>query len=141
MSDLDLAKEGLEGGESFVTVRKGEILATSKATGISYLVSLYEDRPDLLRGASLADTTIGKAAALFMAEMGVGEVYGRLVSEPALKIFEENGIEISYQDLVPRILNRDRTGFCPMEKLAMDTEDVNLLHGRIKEFWRKNSGK
>lgn len=75
---------------------------------------------DLLKGATVADKVVGKAAALLFVYAGIKQIYAKLLSQPAKEVFEQHNIPVSYSKLVTNILNRDNTGVCPMEKRAED---------------------
>ena len=77
----------------------------------------------MLKGASVADKVIGKAAALLMALGEIKEVYTLIISEPALQVFENHKIKYFYDKKVDRIVNRTGDGLCPMESLCLDIYD------------------
>ena len=61
----------------------GRVLESS-LSGVSPLTEWLRKDPELLRGASIADRVIGKAAALLMLYAGVKEVYADVISEHVL---------------------------------------------------------
>lgn len=84
--------------------------------GVQDLYRLLKTEPDFLRGAFIADKVIGKAAAALMAlGGGVDEVFARVISSPARELLERSGIKVDCLSEVPHIINRTRTGWCPLE--------------------------
>ena len=83
--------------------------------GVQDLYRLLKTEPDFLRGAFIADKVIGKAAAALMALGGVDEVFARVISSPARELLERSGIKVDCLSEVPHIINRTRTGWCPLE--------------------------
>lgn len=73
-----------------------------------------------LDGFSAADRVVGKAAALLYAKLGATAVHARTMSEGGLEALRAHGIAVSYDDLVPMILNRAQTGMCPIEQSVRD---------------------
>jgi len=44
----------------------------------------------------------------------------------AWSLCRRKGVEVSYGSLVPYIVNRDKTGCCPMEQAVKDATDVEV---------------
>ena len=123
MKDLIIAREILETQElSLVVVKSGATIFTSKASGVLGLVNAIISCGSTMRGASVADRVIGRAAALLCVYSGVLEVYAALASEPGRHVLEKHKIPIEYHDIVPNILDRNRVGMCPFEKLTEKIE-------------------
>ena len=89
-----------------------------------------------LKGYSIADLVVGKAAAMLFVRSGIKAVFARLMADSAKEYMEKNGIVCEYGKLVEKIFNREGTELCPMEEAVADTEDVEkayyLLLDRIK---------
>ena len=56
---------------------------------------------------------------------GVSEVHTNLISTPALQLLREADIPVSFDEEVPQILNRDRSGQCPIDSRLNEAETVN----------------
>lgn len=124
-----LRKENL----TFILVKEGVVLKKSKDLGLHTLLHVFNEENILLEGAAVADRVVGKAAALLLRDSKVIKVHGEVMSEEALKILEEAGIEVSYEELVPNILNRDRTDLCPLEKMSLEIESGEDLADKIND--------
>ncbi|NLA58382.1 MAG: DUF1893 domain-containing protein [Firmicutes bacterium] len=134
-SDLDLARKTLlEEDHALVIVKDGELLFTSRETSIRPIYRAVKELGEALKGASVADKVIGKAAALFCTLAQVKSVYAVLISEIAIETLLAAGIELEYQKSCPYILNRSRDGMCPVEKLAVDVEDGRILLEKVGKF-------
>ena len=114
---MELAKEALEnsGAACAAVTREGKVLYSSE-NGIRPVLSWLAQDPAMLRGACAADRVAGKAAALLMIYAGVTELYAGVMSEPAEQCLKSHGVAFASGRRVPRILNRDGTDLCPMEK-------------------------
>lgn len=118
-------------------VKKDDKVFTSSDRGVKPLLHLLEDEKDFLKGASVADKVVGKAAALLMVLGGIKEVHTNVISEPAVEVFEKHHIPYFYEEKVKRIINRKGDGLCPMETLCMDIEEPTAAFEKIKEWLEK----
>ena len=129
--DLQKAKdEMLEAGYRCV-LRKGEVRLISTERGVKPLLSWIDEGLDL-SGYAAADQVVGKAAALLYVLMGVKEIYTRVLSEQAARVFEKNGISFEAGERVPYIINRAGTGRCPMESAVWETDDPEEAYRILK---------
>lgn len=98
------------------------------------LYDLLVQEPEFLHGASVADKVIGKAAASLMVLGGVHEVYTRTISQPALQLLQEAGAMVTCDEVVDHIINRDRTGWCPLEQASRDLHSAKEIFPVIEKF-------
>jgi len=112
-----------EQGLSLLVFNNGE-LTTHANRGIQDLLQLISEQPERLNGAVAADKIIGKSAAAIMIVGGVKQVHTNLICTPARELFEENGVQVFATEEVPMIMNRDRSGMCPMDTQIADIESV-----------------
>lgn len=112
----------VSGGHTCVLCRDDQIL-TDDRRGVKPLLDLL-DRD--LSGYCAADKVVGKAAALLYRLLGITELYAGVVSQPAIRVLEDGGIAVYFDNKVPAIRNRTDTGFCPMETAVWDVEDPAL---------------
>lgn len=120
----------LSSASTIAVVSNGEVF-TSQERGVKPLLFLLKEKKEFLKGASVADKVIGKAAALLMVLGEIKEVHTLIVSEPAIKVFEKHNIPCFYDKKVTRIVNRTGDGLCPMETLCLDVENPQEAFDRI----------
>ena len=125
-----------EGGYSCV-VRHGDETRTFSRRGVADLYDLYCTDRDFLQGAWLADKVIGKGAAALMVLGGVARVWTRVISTPALTLLRNGGVEVAFAEEVPCIINRTRTGRCPLETLCDVSDSPAALYPVIEGFVRR----
>ena len=101
--------------------------------GVKDLVTLVSERPEVLQGAIIADKAVGKAAAACMVVGGVRQVHADVMSEPALAMLRNHGVDAQYSQLVDHIINRTGTDWCPMERLSRDEDDPAVIIQKVKE--------
>lgn len=122
MTDRDRAVAVLESGGHTCVLCRGETTLTSDAHGVVALLSWLGSGVDLA-GFSAADRVVGRAAALLYAAAGVVCVHAVVASEPALEVLAVHGIEASADEVVGAILDRVRTGPCPMDAAVAGVDD------------------
>lgn len=130
--EIKRARELLtKGGYTCVAVKNGASCFSTER-GVQPLLHWLELPEEPLREAAVADKVIGKAAALLMVYAGVKEVYTAVISEPAAAVFRSCGVPYKAGKCVPRIINRQGDGLCPMESRVMDTDSPEEAYHRLK---------
>ena len=133
--DLNLAKRTLREEELSLAVAKdGKVLFRSKSHGVADLLAMVSDIGRLAEGSSLADSIVGRAAALLCVYSKIIAVYGANMSEGALSVFKANDIKCEYGTLVPKILNRKKNDICPFDKAVLGTNDSNTALDRLRSL-------
>lgn len=123
----------LHDGKYSLVVANGDI-CTFNGQGISDLYNLFKEDPGFLRGASLADKIVGKAAATLMVLGGVREVYADIICLSAIDLLRNNRIQPNYGIVVPNIINRTKTGLCPLEIRCQNYLTPQECFNQIEEF-------
>ena len=123
----------LTSANTIAVVSNGEVFI-SQERGVKPLLHLLTEKKGFLKGASVADKVIGKAAALLMVLGEIKEVHTLIISEPAIKVFEKYNIPCYYDKKVERIVNRTGDGLCPMETLCIVVEEPKEAFQKITDF-------
>lgn len=123
----------LHDGKYSLVVANGDV-CTFNRQGISDLYKLFKEDPGFLRGASLADKIVGKAAATLMVLGGVREVYADIICLSAIDLLRNNKIQLNYGIVVPNITNRAKTGLCPLEIRCQNCLTPLECLNQIEEF-------
>lgn len=132
MTKLETAKQLLNGSVVLAIVN-GDKIFTSSLRGVSALLSVYNDNPQLLNGAYIADKVVGKAAAMLMVLGKVNEVFAINISENAAKVFQKYVIPFSFLKIADYIKNREGTGVCPLEQAVADIDNPILALKAIND--------
>ena len=139
ISEADLLKEmrvRLDAGAAVVAARNGVIVAVEEGRGIGPLLKLLDGMK--LQGALVADKVIGRAAAAICAQGGARKVCTPLAGKGAAELLGKRGIALEAEQTVERILNRDKTDSCPMEKAVAGMDDpakmVETLRKKVAEL-------
>lgn len=115
-------------------IRNGTGTRIFRERGVKDLFRLFEEEPAFLAGAFVADKVVGKGAAALMVLGGVCGVYAEVVSSPALGLFAAAHIPVEYGLEVPHIINRAKTGWCPVETLCRDCRTAEECLPLIRGF-------
>lgn len=138
MSEVDLLlemKSLIAEGRSIVVARDGVIAEVSDRHGIAPAMQLLDDAK--LKGALVVDKIVGRAAAAIFIAGGVKKVYAAVMSEGARALLKANGIEAGADEYVEVIVNRDKTGECPMGSAIKDIEDVTEMVETLRKVMKK----
>lgn len=115
-------------------VRCGDEIRIFRERGVRDLYRLLKEEPALLRGSFVADKVVGKAAAALMILGGVHELFADVISHPALELLARYRMRVGYTVAVDHIVNRTRTGWCPMEIRCRECETADACLTEIEDF-------
>lgn len=115
-----------------IALCKGENILTSDKKGIAPMLGFIDEGTNL-RGYSVADPVVGKAAAMLFVKAGLSEVFAKNLSKSGKEYLEKHEITVKCDVLTDKILNRSGDGICPMECAVSDTEDFDEGYRLIKE--------
>ena len=130
---LESAKEQLHNNNFSIVIVGENDVYTSTKHGVAPLLEILDGGDDVIKNSFVADKVVGKAAALLMVKGGVKEVYADIISSHALDVFEKYKIKTYYGNLVEYIINRDKTGMCPMEKAVLEVDEPNTAYDVLKK--------
>lgn len=110
---------------------------TSRERGVRALVHLIDTDPELLRGATIADKVVGRAAAALMIRSGVSRLHSRVITSSAIAMLVQHGIDVDFGTEVDIIENRAKTGRCPLDTLCAPLSDPAEMEAAIRRFYRE----
>lgn len=103
---------------TFIVIKNGQIVYRSKKEGLRPLIFCLKYKKDILRGATVYDKIIGRAAAYLMIYGRAKNVMTPVISRSALKEFQKYKMPVQYRKTTGKIMNRRGDDLCPMEKLS-----------------------
>lgn len=115
-------------------IEQGGTVRVFRQRGVADLFRLWQTEPDYLRGARVADKVVGRAAAALLVKGGVAYVHADVICRPARCLLQQAGVTLTYGVEVDHIVNRDRTGWCPLEMRCRPETSVEGMLVRITEF-------
>ena len=138
ISEGDLLAEmraRLSAGAAVVVARNGVIVAEESGRGLEPLLKLFE--AGRLRRAIVMDRVVGRAAAAICIRGGARKVCTDLAGKGAAELLRRNGVPLVAAQTVEQILNRERTGGCPMEQAVAGLEDPEKMVEAIRKAKRR----
>lgn len=137
MEHVDFAVQQLKANGYSCVAYNGKQLLESKRRGVAPLLQWLEEKQEL-SGYGIADKVVGKGAAFLYVLLGATRLHAFVISQPALDVLLQHGVEVSYDTCVPAIRNRDNTGYCPIESVVLDCNEPEIaliqINKKIKEL-------
>jgi len=131
--DLELAQFRLTNEDlSLVIVKKGKVIFETKKPGINGFLQAIENLDKNLVKSSVADKIVGVAAAMLCVYAGVSSVFAMTVSDPGIKVLEDNKITYRFANKVSNIMNHSKNDVCPFEKVAIASGSSEEAYGKLK---------
>lgn len=107
---------------------------TFSGHGVSDLYDMIKNKPGFLKDAIIADKVVGKGAAALMILGGVSSLYAEVISLSALILLRDAGINADFGKVVPFISNRNKTDWCPIEKMCFSQTSAQDILPLIEDF-------
>ena len=134
-NDLDIAKERLKQKNlALVIAKKGKVIFETSSHGIGGLLRAIEELDKEMKGSSVADRIVGKAAALLCVHAGVFAVFAVTASERGIQALKGNNVLCQFENAVSHILNSKRSGICPFEKLVIDVSNPKEAYEKLRSL-------
>jgi len=134
-NDLSTAKEELKQKNlALVIAKKDEVIFETSSHGIGGLLKAIEELGKEMKGSSVADKIVGKAAALLCIYTGVIAVFAVTASENGIQTLKDGNISCQFENRVPHILNLKRSDICPFEKLVSDISNPKEAYGKLRSL-------
>ncbi len=115
-------------------VRNNGVTTQYSQQGVRDLYELVTERPEVLKGAHVADKIIGKGAAVLMVNGKIKRATTHVITTPALKMLRDAGIKVSYETEIPFVENRKKTGQCPLDERLKDIDDAESAMPIVDQF-------
>ena len=132
-TDLETASKRLnQKNLSLVVVKNGKVLFETESHGLNDLVEAINQLQSSMKGSSVADRIVGRAAALLFVYSGVSAVFAATISDGGIAILGNNNVFHEFEKRVPRILNLKKTDVCPFEKLVAGLSSPEEAYERLK---------
>lgn len=102
--------------------------------GIKPLINYLKENN--FENAYVADKRIGKASALLLVYGKARQVYTPVISKPAVKVFEDNNVKYTADEVVENIKNQSGTDLCPMEKKVININSPQEAYELFSELFK-----
>ena len=114
-----------------------EIVFQSNKMGILPMYEFF--RLNVEEEVYVIDKFIGLGASrlLLNSKSKVMGLFTFVISKDAKELLKDNNIEVVNEREVEKILNKDKTDFCPIEKLSMGNANFDDFREKLEEFISK----
>ena len=129
----------IDGGYTCVLLHDGEEY-TSVERGVKPLIAFLQSGKSFT-GFVAADKTVGAGAAHLYVLLGVRALWANVISAAALEILKSHGIDASYGECVPHIINRRGDGICPIESAVSGAKTSEEAYSLILNALARLSAK
>ena len=121
---------------SLALFHEGRMVFSSEKGGLRPLVECIRACRGRFSRCELHDRAIGLAAAKLVVSSGmIGRVITRRASARAVAFLQGKDIPMTAGEVIPLILNRDKTAPCLMEQKAEATEDPETFYRELTAFF------
>lgn len=131
-----LLTDTLHNGNHSCVIANGGSLRSFDRRGVADLYHLLTTEPEALKGASVADKVVGKGAAALLVAGEVEALYTDVISRPAFDMLSCAGVDVDYGQVVPHIINRSGTDWCPLELLCRSALSAEECLPIVESFVR-----
>ena len=138
MSEADLLlemKRQIALGHSLTVAHRGVISEISDGRGIAPAMAMLD--AGKLKDALVVDKIVGRAAAAIFIAGGAKKVYATVMSAAAKELLARNGVETAADEVVESIINREKTGVCPMEGAIDALQDVKEMVETLRKAMKR----
>lgn len=136
MQQLNAFGEIKESQYTCIVKSENKVVFTSMDKGVKPLLDYIGEKNDY-QHITIIDKIIGKGAMCLAIKGKAEKVITPIISEKALEIAKAYDVDIAYEKVVPYIINRTRTGSCPIEKAVSTTDDVEEAYHIIIDTLKK----
>ncbi|MEO0049521.1 MAG: DUF1893 domain-containing protein [candidate division WOR-3 bacterium] len=117
---------------SLLAYLNNKLIFRSKKCGIEPLLDYLQEHSSLKSGVVFFDKIVGRCAALLLIKANAGMVYTPEISKAGLSVLRKYQIPCFYLKKIPHVLNRSKTGTCPMELFSYKKSPDQLYHLLLK---------
>ena len=121
------------GAYTCVAADEQRIFYQASGMGVKPIISPMRENRAFFQGKYVADTMVGKAAAMLLILSGAKYVYGAIMSQSAARVLKIHGIPFTYGQRVEYIKNRTGTGMCPLEQCVQGDEAPAAAWAKLEE--------
>ncbi len=111
-----------------------KLIFSSKKDGIEPLLDYLQKYRRRKSGVVFFDKIIGRCAALLLIKAQAKMVYTPQISKSGLSVLKKYRIPCFYLKKIPQVLNRSKSGPCPLESLSFKKSPNQLYNLLLKNY-------
>ena len=112
-------------------LKKEEIIFSSTEKGVKPILDFYKEFGISNLPLLVVDKIMGKGAVVLAIFIGATKLVTPIISRDALILANEYNLEVTYNTIVPYIINRDNDGRCPIESSVLEIDSIEDGYNKI----------
>ena len=120
-----------------IILKENEIIRFT-LDGVKILMTILKNDPDYLRGTSVLAKEVNKSTAALAVLGNIKEIYADIISEHAVKLLDFYNIKFKYRQIIPFFESKTKTGFDPIELLAISCEYPTEIYVKLDGLFSKS---
>ncbi len=110
-----------------------DVVFKSRSKGVRPHLEAIDALGERLKGTTMVDKIVGRAAALLILYSGVAEVHAGIISKGGRELLEKGGVRLFYGDETTHIKTVDGRIYCPFEAMVQGINDPTHAYHAIVE--------
>ncbi len=135
MNTLEIGKNYLiKNNMNLVVIQEDNIVFESDKMGIIPMFDFYNS--EIQAEVYIIDKFIGSGAARLLLESKakIKGVFTFVISTNALELLQSHGVNVEYEGVVTKILNKKKDDLCPIEKISLANRDFYDFYSNLEKF-------
>ncbi|MBN2540510.1 MAG: DUF1893 domain-containing protein [Bacilli bacterium] len=108
-----------------------KLVFRSNKNGVGPMIDFYNSHGKQYHNLVVVDKIMGRAAVLLSILIGATTIITNTMSDPAIELAKLYELEYHFKSNVPYIINRTKTGQCPIESSGIGITDINIGYQAI----------
>jgi hypothetical protein len=118
---------------SLIVYDSGDVVFKSRSKGIRPHLEAIDALGERLKGTTMVDKIVGRAAALLILYSGAAEVHAGIISKGGRELLEKGGVRLFYGEETAHIKTVDGRIYCPFEAMVQGINDPTHAYHAIVE--------
>ena len=110
-------------GYSLMVYHEGKLVFTSSSKGVRPHLEAIDALGTQLKGTTIVDKIVGRAAALLILYSGAAEVHAGVISHGGRELLEKAGVKAVYGGETEHIKTVEGRIYCPFESMVQGISD------------------
>ncbi|WP_300408431.1 DUF1893 domain-containing protein [Lagierella sp.] len=122
---------------NLVVIQDDLVVFESNKMGIIPMFDFYNS--EIEGDVYIIDKFIGSGAArlLLKSKANIKGIFTFVISKDALKLIESKEINVEYERIVTKILNKRKDDLCPIEKISLGNDEFSDFYSNLEKFIAK----
>ncbi|MCX6648848.1 MAG: DUF1893 domain-containing protein [Candidatus Bathyarchaeota archaeon] len=131
-----------DSGLSLMVYDGDSVIFQSASKGVRPHLEAIDALGTRLKGTTMVDKIVGRAAALLILYSGAAEVHAGVISRGGRELLEHAGVKVAFGEETEHIKTVDGRIYCPFEAMVQGIDDpTHAYHAIVEKMNRLRRGK